>query len=309
MDLAELGAMEGTPAVMSVLRSPARASGRPLRMLCRLGEGVHLRQPTNEAVRGRWLKCRALWEGEAPQLDSSFSQSFEKASLTAGEKIAPVPLADHCGKQRVLLLAEAEVHPAVKYLKCKNPRAPGGGEKTEATSEEMQAALGVEETVGRGVHFEQSIRLSESRGEKTVPERGQRKRASRTLGQELLLSLPRAWQGAGPPGDAVVSLGSLALGEENELRSIKIWCQGILLLPSHVLQKDEESRHQDPLPPACFVSLHRPWGPSLPTLPCFWECTSSSPTFSLLSGHPQSEFSILCLSCFLIPTPRSPTWN
>lgn len=84
--------------------------------------------------------------------------------------------------QRVLLQAEAEVHPAVKYLKCKNLRAPGGGEKTEATSEEMQAALGVEETVGCGVHFEQSIRLSEIRAEKTVPEVGggeQRKRASR----------------------------------------------------------------------------------------------------------------------------------
>ena len=53
MDLAELGAAEGTPAVMSVPGSPARASGRPLGWLCRLGEGVHLRQPTNEAVRGR----------------------------------------------------------------------------------------------------------------------------------------------------------------------------------------------------------------------------------------------------------------
>lgn len=102
--------------------------------------------------------------------------------------------------QRVLLPAEAEVHPAVKYLKCKNPRAPGGGEKTEATSEEMQAALGVEETVGCGVRFERSIRLSERRREKTVPERGQRK-GHRRFWAPNCSRHSQAWQGGRPsPG-------------------------------------------------------------------------------------------------------------
>lgn len=78
-----------------------------------------------------------------PQLDSSFSKSFEKASVTAGEKIAGAPVADHCEMQSVLLWAEAEVHPAVKYLKCKNPRLLG-----EGSGQRKCGRLGLEEAVG-----------------------------------------------------------------------------------------------------------------------------------------------------------------
>lgn len=80
--------------------------------------------------------------GRGAQLDSSFSRAFAKASFTAGATVAPAPLAGHCELQRVLLWAEAEVHPAVKYLKCKKPGALGGRAKTQTTSEEMQAAQG-----------------------------------------------------------------------------------------------------------------------------------------------------------------------
>lgn len=89
------------------------------------------------------LACRARQAGEqGAQLDSSFCGVFAKGSLTAGEKIAPAPLSDHCELQRVLLWAEAEVHSAVKDLKCKKAQSSGVGSGGAATSEEMQAAPG-----------------------------------------------------------------------------------------------------------------------------------------------------------------------
>jgi hypothetical protein len=103
----------------------ARPSRRP-------GAGATCSSPTNEPFSRRarpLIKMQRPARGRGAQLDSSFPPASEKASLTAGQKIAPAPLAGHCELQRVLLWAEAEVHPAVKYLKCKKPRALGEGRR------------------------------------------------------------------------------------------------------------------------------------------------------------------------------------
>lgn len=109
--------------------------------------------------------------GRGAQLDSSFSRAFAKASLTAGATVAPAPLAGHCELQRVLLWAEAEVHPAVKYLKCKKPRALGEGRRQRPRQRKCKLPRGGGSR-GLRVHFEQSIRPQSQRS-KTVPERAE----------------------------------------------------------------------------------------------------------------------------------------
>ena len=263
-------------------------SGRPLGMLGGWGKARTCRCPTNAAVRGRWLTCRAPREGEVPQLDSSFSRPFEKASLTAGEKLAPVPLAGHCEQQRVLLLAEAEVHPAVKDLKCKNPRPRGGGERTEATSEEMQAAPGVEETVGWGSWLW------------AINKAFREPRRKNSSGERAASSGPGT--ASIPPAGGLQPSGSPAPGGQSEPTAVATWCPGVLLLSAHLLQKDEVPDIRRTLT-TCLPRAPRGTrpGPSLSTPPCFCQCTSS--VFPLISGHSASKFSVLSPSGFLTPTP------
>lgn len=119
MALGELGA-ERTPAVTSA------GAHLPPEGPLQAGRGAPGGR-TSAAVSGL-IKMQSPG-GRGAQLDSSFSESLEKASLTAGEKRAPAPLGSIVKRKASFFGAEAEVHPAVKHLKCKSPRPAAGGRR------------------------------------------------------------------------------------------------------------------------------------------------------------------------------------
>lgn len=135
--------LQSTPA----LTSPGLTcrSGRP-EDLEALGAGAICFSPTNESfsqrVRALWLKCSPLPEGEAHSWTAAFSERLQKP-LSQLERQLPLrhwPAIVNCKesffgrKQKFTQLSN--------IWNVKSPGHWGGREKTQTTSEEMQAAQG-----------------------------------------------------------------------------------------------------------------------------------------------------------------------
>lgn len=222
--------------------------------------------------------------GRGAQLDSSFSRAFAKASLTAGATVAPAPLAGHCELQRVLLWAEAEVHPAVKYLKCKKPRALGEGRRQRPRQRKCKLPRGGGSR-GLRVHFEQSIRPQSQRS-KTVPERAEP---------------PEAQGGKSQPGLEAAQIASAPVGTVL-LKDRWHFLDPTGLLPSYrptgwILCRTPAPASHSTFP-VCFPceagTQSTTWGVNLycrlPTSPsCLWVTLTSPLSFPCPLGSPQNK--------------------